>query len=47
MTFSYGKQMMFDYVGECAEYLISKSIPRTKNVNAVRKLRKKQMAEKH
>ena len=36
MALSCDEQMMFDYVGECAEYLISKSIPRTKNVNAVR-----------
>ena len=36
MTFSCGEQLSFDYIGECAEYLIKNSIPRAKSVNAVR-----------
>lgn len=36
MTYSCGEQIKFDYMGECAKYLIDNSIPRSKSVNAVR-----------
>lgn len=36
MTSLCGKKLSFDYIGECAKYLIQNSIPRSKSINAVR-----------
>jgi hypothetical protein len=36
MTSLCGKKLFFDYIGECAKYLIQNSIPRSKSIDAVR-----------
>lgn len=46
LSFDNGDPICFDYIGECANYIISKGISRTSNVNAVRTAISKSIKEK-